>query len=115
MIWQWALVFIMAFIAILVLIGVSALAYIYKAYREALMAKALHERTVVRLYMTEESTNVPAIQTLLEGCSCDEIIGIVGALEMAKAMCLSCVPTEDLDDDEKAGAKSLMGDDDDDE
>jgi hypothetical protein len=115
MVWQWVLVSIMAFIAILVLVGVSALAYIYKAYREALMAKDLHERTVVRLYMNEETVNVPAVQTMLDGLTFDEIIGVVGALELAKSMCVSCIPTEPLDEDEQAGAKSLMGDTDDDE
>ena len=52
----------------------------------------VHEVTVIRFYMTETTANVPEIEFNMDGCSIDELIGTVGALEAAKSIILSRVP-----------------------
>lgn len=104
---MWILVIIMAVIAFLLFVGVGALTLIYKHWKEAILANALHERTVVRLYMTEDGT-APEIQTFLDGITVDQVFGIVGALEMAKRICLDWVPVDEIGDEESDSTRSLL-------
>lgn len=65
-----------------------------------------HERTIVRLFNTEESIN-PEIQVFTQGMTVDEIIGTVGSLEVAKKMLINQIPVEDIDDEEEEQAQNL--------
>lgn len=96
----WLLVIVLGLIAAFVGIG------FYQVNRYIGRHK-MHEKTVVRVYMTEESSN-PEIVTMLEGLDVDELIGLVGALEMAKVMIMKNIPIGDVEEDEVEDIRGLL-------
>jgi len=95
------LVILLVPISMLLIVGIK----FFIKWRELVMVS--HERTVARLYYTEESKS-PEIAIYLDGMSVDEIIALVGAAEVAKNMILSHIPIENLDDDTVDNARDLL-------
>lgn len=89
-------------LSLFVIACISAAAY--QTWRESMA----HEHTVVRLYYSEDTGSAPEIQTILEGCTYDQIIAIIGALDVAKNSVLSCVTYEDLSPEEAEDAQDLF-------
>ena len=95
----------LSIIALFLFMLTGMAAIIFNTWR-AKMAST-HEKTVVRLFMTEEA-HMPEIQTFLDEMPVDELIGIVGALEIAKNMVISSIPVEELTEEEAGPSLGLL-------